>query len=156
GASSIFGSPGMKATTSPAMTSRIVGETLNRFAATATMASTATISRTVSAPSMCIGCMRSARLDGPGDHVESQRQDREIEEKRRDAMQIDAAADPLAGDGDVRHLRRHRDHEREVEKIPVVGALVAGKLQAANALVAALAVIFVRVMQREDRVHEQP
>ncbi len=62
----------------------------------------------------------------------------------------------LAGDGDVGDLRGHADHQREIEEVPIVGVVVAGKIQAADDAVTTLAVIFVRVVQGEDRVHEDP
>ena len=68
----------------------------------------------------------------------------------------DDAPDDLAGDGDVGDLRGHADDQREIEKIAIVGFVVAGKMQPAEFLVAAFAVIFVRIVQRKDRVHERP
>ena len=66
---------------------------------------------------------------------------------RRMTLLVMATSETCAG---------HGDHEGEIQEIPIVRLLLAGEIQAADARVAALAVIFMRVMQREDRVHEQP
>ncbi len=66
------------------------------------------------------------------------------------------AADGLVGDPDVRDLRGHPDHEREIDKVPVIGVVVRvarGKLQAAGL---GAAVIVMGVMQREGGVNDRP
>ena len=62
----------------------------------------------------------------------------------------------LLGDADVGDLRGHADDEGEVDEVPVIGVVAfvaAWKLQAARL---AAAIIIVRVMQRESRVHQRP
>src|SRR5262245_4789575 len=88
--------------------------------------------------------------------VHRQCEQRGIEDERYDAVAEDGAADRLAAHRHVGYLRAHPDHEREIHEIPIVRlALAAGKLHAA-ALAVILVVVFMRIMQREDRVRERP
>ena len=64
------------------------------------------------------------------------------------------AADQAVGHLDVGDLERHADHEGEIREVPVVRLVLAGEDQAVGAF--ALAVIVVRVVQREQRVDEGP
>ncbi len=66
---------------------------------------------------------------------------------RRITLLVIATSETCAG---------HGDDERKIQKVPIVRRLRAGKFQAADLVVAALAIIFVRIMQCKDRVHEQP
>src|SRR6516165_3342727 len=66
-------------------------------------------------------------------NIDCQRQQRDVEEKRDDGVDRNRVADRPAGDGHVRYLVGHPDHEREVDEIPIVGLLeVAGKQEAAT------------------------
>src|SRR6476659_10195140 len=108
----------MSATARPAITSRIEGAMLSRLAATATTASTASMNSSVCATA-AIGS-----LDQVGDHVHGQRQDRQVEEEHQHAVDRDPTADEMARHHHVGDLRSHRDHEGEIEKLPVVRRLV--------------------------------
>src|SRR5215471_4858541 len=153
GASSTFGSPGTKAIPIPAITSRIEVETSRRLAATATTARIASMNSSVS----MIAVMRDgSRLDEVGDHVHGQCENGNVEEERQHTVHVHDAADHLAGDGDVGDLRCHRNHKGEIQKVPIVRSLLAGKFQAADAIVAAFAIIFVRIVQGENGVQESP
>ena len=66
------------------------------------------------------------------------------------------AADRLVGDTDVGHLRGHADHEGEIDEVPVVGLFVAVAARELQTARRAVAVIVVRVMQREGGVHGRP
>src|ERR1035437_4389141 len=133
----------------PATTSRSEGATLSRLAATATAASTASMNSSV-----CMIAVMALRpsseavcaLDEIRDHVHGQRQYRQVEEERQHAVQRHHATDDLAGDGDVGNLRGQADDQREIEKIQIVGLVVLGKIKPTDLSVAALAVIFVRIV----------
>src|SRR5829696_4464955 len=71
-------------------------------------------------------------------------------------MRNHQAANELAGHLHIRDLKRHPDHEREIDEIPVVGLIVIGKFQPTDVLVASFAVKLVRIMKREDDVDEGP
>src|ERR1035437_4819566 len=48
------------------------------------------------------------------------------------------------------------DDQREIEKIQIVGLGVLGKIKPADFSVAPFAIIFVRIVDRKDRVDERP
>src|SRR5262249_12069320 len=71
-------------------------------------------------------------------------------------VQRSDAPDNSAGDGHVGYLRCHRNHKRKIDEVPVVRTWRSRKFKAADLIVAAFAVIFVRVVQGENNVEEQP
>jgi hypothetical protein len=68
------------------------------------------------------------------------------------------AAELLTADLDVGGLVGDADDQGEVQKVPVVGVILAGKDQALSIAFSCVGrgVEFVRVVQGEDDVHEQP
>src|SRR5262249_1071816 len=80
-----------------------------------------------------------------GGNVHRQRQQCRIEEERHDTVCVDGVADRAPGDGNVGDLRGHADDEGEVDEIPVVRRLLAGKVEATR-LVVARAIEIMRVM----------
>src|SRR5262245_8682861 len=122
GASRIVGSPGTRAIPIPAIIKMIDGAVLSRCATMAAAASTASINRSVSIVPVMESC--SAGLDQVGNHVHGQRQDRNVEEERQNAVHCGDATDHFAGDCDVRYLRCHRNYKREIDEVPIIRALL--------------------------------
>ena len=70
-------------------------------------------------------------------------------------MNKHGASNLAAGDARVGDLEAHADREREVGEVEVAGRLVTGKRDAADPLVV-LAIVKMRVAEREARVRERP
>src|SRR5262245_42460167 len=98
-------------------------------------------------------CKRS--LDCARGDVHHERQHRDVEHKRDDAVRGDGPSDVFRGDRDVGDLRGHADDEREIDEVPVVRLLVARKTESSTAGTS-LVVKLVRVVKRKDGVHEGP
>src|SRR5262249_35057942 len=137
GASSMRGSPGTTARSMPAMTSRIDGAMLARRAMIATATSTVSISSMIwmvpvmSSYRSWIAEEKFGRASNRARrNVDGDRQQRGIEEERDDAVRGGGAADDLRRDGYVGNLRGHADDEGEIDEVPIVRFLLAGKGEA--------------------------
>src|SRR5690348_18474510 len=86
GASVTGGKPGTKATAIPAMTRKIDGARCSLRAATAATANTAIINSSVCTVAVMRPRSCARRLHQVRDHVNGQREDREIEDEGNDAM----------------------------------------------------------------------
>ena len=138
----------------PATTSRIDGAMLSRLAATATAASTAIMNSRVCTTAAIIS---SNELDRAGGDVHGQRQQRgRLKKNETTPCTADGAAEHLAGDRDVGDLRGHADDEARNRRSPSSPARRRRENSGRSIFAAALAVIFVRVVEREDRVDEGP
>ena len=103
-----------------------------------------------------LGAGLKTSLHQAGYNIHGQREHGDIEEERDDAVHGRQSADRFAGDLNVGDLRRHRDHERVIEEVPIVRILVAGENKSADLFVATRAIEFVRIVQRENPMHESP
>src|SRR6266581_5140550 len=94
------------------------------------------------------------------DDVDAEGEDGGVEHEREHAVDESQPAYPSRGDLHVGYLTGHPDHEREVAEVHEVRLRLARKQHPAVVLRAhvlvALAVVDVRVVQGEDRVHEAP
>src|SRR5216683_2375674 len=93
--------------------------------------------------------------------VDAERQDDRIEEEGDDAVAESQAAHDATGDLHVGDLAGHADDEGEIEKVPVVGILLAGEAKAARhpravAGIVGVAVEAVRIMDGKKQVGESP
>ena len=80
---------------------------------------------------------------------------RDIEDEGDHAVGRHGPADGARSHRHVRNLRRRADGEGEIDEVPIAWIAAAGKAKATTGA-AMLGVIFVRVMQREHHMDEQP
>src|SRR5215472_11568670 len=85
---------------------------------------------------------------------------RDIEEETHHAMGKHDAPQITALDLHIRHLKGHADAEGKIHEIPIVGLLLAGKVEPADRLVfigrVSITIVAVSVMQSENRIHKKP
>src|SRR5262249_47497801 len=142
--------------------SRIDGAMLSRRATIATTTSTASMSSRIwivavmtSGNDRGQSAWRSSALrNRAGYDIHGERHDGGTEQEGENAVGDDHAANCLAGDRAIRHLKRHPDHEGKKDKTPKRGLVVVGKFQALCA--PPLAVERVGIVEREDGVGERP
>ena len=68
-------------------------------------------------------------LNRVADQAHGQRDHRDVEEERHDAVQGHGTADPLRADFHVRHLRRRADGKSEIDEVPIGWLGVVGKIR---------------------------
>src|ERR1700712_6152957 len=92
-----------------------------------------------------------------GRHIDRESEDARVEEVGVDRLHGGDAAHQLRGDVGIGGLRGRTDRYREVEKVPEIGIGIAVEVEAAASLSrAGLTIIEMRVMDREDGLHESP
>src|SRR3990167_4384621 len=88
--------------------------------------------------------------DHAGGDVHAKGEDAEIEEEGGEAVEGGGPAQHGVGDGHVRHLTSHSDHERKIAEVCKAGRVCSGEVQARAVGAAILVVKEMRVVEGED------